>query len=63
MEPASSSQSDKPHEHPHKALANLVGTVIAFMTLIIPVISIAYFSSSSTDAWQPATYQFTRQRE
>jgi hypothetical protein len=53
----SGSQTDKSPEHPPKAIANIAGTLIALLTLIIPLISIAHFSSNSTEAWRPSTYQ------
>ncbi|MGJ3247210.1 MAG: hypothetical protein ACFE0I_14200 [Elainellaceae cyanobacterium] len=59
---SSSSQTDKPHERSHTTLSNIIGTVVALVTLVIPILSIAYFSSSA-EIWQPPTYQFLKQRD
>lgn len=36
-------------------LANLIGTVIALLTLTVPLLAIAHFSASTQSTWQPAT--------
>jgi hypothetical protein len=36
-------------------LANLLGTVVALLTLTVPLLAIAHFSASTQSVWQPAT--------
>jgi hypothetical protein len=48
----SGSRADNPPEQSSHTLANLIGTLIAFLTLAVPVFAIAHFSSAS-DGWQP----------
>lgn len=45
----SGSQSTDPAERTPQRLANIVGTLIAFLTLAVPLFSIAHFSSASYD--------------
>lgn len=50
--------SDDPPERASNALSNFVGTVIAFLTLAIPIYAIAAYSSGSVQQLQiitPAT--------
>jgi hypothetical protein len=35
-------------------LANLIGTIIALLTLTVPLFAIAHFSSTNPANWQPA---------
>jgi hypothetical protein len=49
----SGSQPDLPPNPSSQRLASLVGTFIALLTLAVPLLAIAYFSSSSLDLWQP----------
>lgn len=50
----SGSQTDIPHKRSSDRLANLVGTLIALLTLILPIITIAYFSPNRAESWQPS---------
>lgn len=55
MEPGSS----RVEPHPAQALnrlADIAGTLIAVLTLIIPVAAISYFSLSSSEIFSPASY-------
>jgi hypothetical protein len=55
MEPGSS----RVEPHPAQALnrlADIAGTLIAVLTLIIPVAAISYFSLSSLEILSPASY-------
>jgi hypothetical protein len=45
----SGSQSNPPGDRTPQRLANIVGTLIAFLTLAVPIFSIAHFSSVSDD--------------
>ncbi|MGB3493507.1 MAG: hypothetical protein WBA57_12310 [Elainellaceae cyanobacterium] len=45
----SSSQTDKPPQETSQALANFVGTCIALLTLIAPILAIASFSSPANE--------------
>jgi hypothetical protein len=50
MEPGS--RTDNPPAQELHTLANLIGTLIAILTLTAPVLTIAHFSSASA-GWQP----------
>jgi hypothetical protein len=52
MEPGS--RADNPPEHPSHTLANLLGTLIALLTLTAPALTIVHFSSSSASWQSPA---------
>jgi hypothetical protein len=52
----SSSQSDIPPKSAASWPAQVIGTLIALLTLAVPILAIAHFSSSDIDVWQPATY-------
>jgi hypothetical protein len=56
MESSSSSQLDNPPERISSRFAEFVGTLIALITLTIPVIALAYFSSSSVQLLSPPGY-------
>ena len=56
----SASQSDNPPEQPSGSLANLIGFVVAFLTLFLPVFAIAHFSSSRTDLIENSPYPLLR---
>ncbi|MBR8829406.1 MAG: hypothetical protein DSM107014_16160 [Gomphosphaeria aponina SAG 52.96 = DSM 107014] len=43
----SSGPSNKTSELPHHPWAEVLGTAIAIMTLIIPILAIAYYSSNN----------------
>lgn len=57
----SAGQSDIPPGEPPNLLSNMLGVVIALLTLTLPVITIAYFSEAS---FQPVQrpYGFPRSR-
>lgn len=51
-EPPANSSDANPHRW-----ADILGTVIALLTLTLPLLVIAYYSSSSSvDVWQQTTY-------
>jgi hypothetical protein len=52
----SSSQADNPLKRTSLRLANIAGTLIALLTLILPLVAIAYFSSTNVKSWQPSVY-------
>ncbi|MGG6294612.1 hypothetical protein ACQ4M4_09320 [Leptolyngbya sp. AN02str] len=56
MESSSSSQLDNPPERTANRFAEFVGTLIALITLTIPVIALAYFSSSNAQLLPPPGY-------
>ncbi|MEM7773916.1 MAG: hypothetical protein AAF327_25860 [Cyanobacteria bacterium P01_A01_bin.37] len=56
----SGSQSDKPPQEPSRLFANIIGTAIAVITLITPIIAIALFSSQSGDILRSPPYTLTR---
>ncbi|MFM7424373.1 MAG: hypothetical protein ACKO7W_05165 [Elainella sp.] len=41
-------------------LANLIGTIIALLTLTVPLFAIAHFSSADSANWQPGLTPDTR---
>ncbi|MGF1498728.1 MAG: hypothetical protein ACFB8W_18160 [Elainellaceae cyanobacterium] len=53
----SGSQTDKPPQERSHTLANIIGTLIALLTLIAPVLAIASFSNTSNDLLRSPTYQ------
>ncbi|NJO73884.1 MAG: hypothetical protein HC833_09125 [Leptolyngbyaceae cyanobacterium RM1_406_9] len=59
----SGSRTDNPPGRTSHRLANIIGTLIALMTLTIPVFAIAHFSSDSVEIWQPSTYPLLRSRD
>jgi|GEM_PF-2811228 len=60
----SSSQPDKPPQETSQALANLVGTLIALLTLVAPILAIAAFSSPASEWIQsPSSYPMVIPRE
>lgn len=50
-------------ERPPQRLADLVGTVIALVTLTLPFFVIAHYSSNSVEVLQQITYPLPNQRE
>lgn len=54
MEPGS--QAETSPEPTSNRLADLLGTLIALLTLIIPGVAIAYFSSEAQEGWQSPNY-------
>ncbi|MGQ4646690.1 hypothetical protein [Lyngbya aestuarii] len=54
----SSANSSEPHPH---RWAEVIGTVIALLTLTLPLCVIAYYSSSSSlDVWEQTNYPLPR---
>lgn len=51
MEPGS--QASEPAERPSAKFADLVGGIIALLTLTVPLFAIAHFSSVKTPSLQP----------
>ena len=49
---ASSSVERTSHKFANLKLANLMGTVIALLTLTVPLVAIGYFSSPNQPTWQ-----------
>jgi hypothetical protein len=52
----SSSQSDLPPKSAATWPGQVMGTIIALLTLVIPLLAIAYFSSQPLEPWPPAPY-------
>ncbi|HEY9642588.1 MAG TPA: hypothetical protein V6C57_19030 [Coleofasciculaceae cyanobacterium] len=50
MEPGS--QASNPTERTSQSLANVIGTLIALLTLTVPIVAIAHFSSADGPGWQ-----------
>ncbi|NJR65054.1 MAG: hypothetical protein HC772_06600 [Leptolyngbyaceae cyanobacterium CRU_2_3] len=50
MEPGS--QASDPPERAFQSLANVMGTLIALLTLTVPIAAIAHFSSIDRPTWQ-----------
>ena len=59
----SGSQSGDPPERVSHRLADVVGTIIALLTLTVPIVAIAHFSSVSYDNWQPPANLMPQVRE
>ena len=55
MESSSSSQSANPPEKRFMQLADIFGAAIALLTLVLPLVSIAYYSTQSRDILRPPT--------
>lgn len=53
----SASQSDNPPQEPPTRLSSLLGVVVAVLTLTLPIVAIAHYSSARMDALEapPAT--------
>jgi hypothetical protein len=58
MEPGS--HADTPPERTSHRLADIVGTLIALLTLTLPILAIGSFSSVSISPWQPSAYPLLR---
>ncbi|HIK55702.1 MAG TPA: hypothetical protein IGS37_11130 [Synechococcales cyanobacterium M55_K2018_004] len=54
MEPGS--RADAPFEPYPSRIADVIGTLIALLTLVVPVAAIAYFSSTPTPLQGPTVY-------
>ncbi|MDY7020864.1 MAG: hypothetical protein SWJ54_05800 [Cyanobacteriota bacterium] len=52
----SDSQPPSPSSHSGDWFANFVGTVIALVTLAIPLLTIAHYSPSQVATWQSSPY-------
>jgi len=50
-------------ERPSQRLADIVGTVIALVTLTLPLFVIAHYSSDSVEVLQQITYPLPNQKE
>jgi hypothetical protein len=50
MEPGSTSADNS--ARPSQKLANVIGTLIALITLAVPLLAIAHYSSGSSGGWQ-----------
>jgi len=50
-------------DHPPQRLADIVGTVIALLTLTLPLCAIARYSSNKVQVLQQITYPLPTQRE
>jgi|GEM_PF-4782929 len=55
MEPGSSRVEPDPAQALNR-LADIAGTLIAILTLTIPVAAISYFSLSSSEIFSPSSY-------
>ncbi|MBF2079118.1 MAG: hypothetical protein IGR76_11520 [Synechococcales cyanobacterium T60_A2020_003] len=53
----SGSQPDIPHKQSSQRFAHIIGTLIALLTLAVPLLTIAYFSSTPTESWQSPVYR------
>lgn len=59
MDPSSSQSANSSERYSHR-LADIVGTAIALLTLTLPLLAIAHYSSSRVKLVQPITYQLQR---
>lgn len=59
----SGSSSTPLSEKPPQRLANIAGTVIALVTLLLPALIIAHYSSGRVSALPSATYLWSPLRE
>lgn len=59
MDSSSSKSANSPDRYSHR-LADIVGTAIAMMTLTLPLLVIAHYSSSNVQSVQPITYGLQR---
>ncbi len=59
----SNSQSANVQTYSHR-LADIVGTIIAMLTLTLPLFVIGYYSSNGIESsYQPVTYSLERQQD
>jgi hypothetical protein len=56
----SSSQSEPPPKSTLPWPGQVVGTIIALLTLAIPLFAIAYFASQTLEPWQTPAYPVLR---
>ncbi|MBD2305924.1 hypothetical protein H6G17_10415 [Chroococcidiopsis sp. FACHB-1243] len=59
MESSSSNSVSPGEKSPHR-LAEIVGTAIAVLTLIVPLLAIAHYSSNDVQLEQPLSYSLQR---
>ncbi|MDJ1181598.1 hypothetical protein [Roseofilum casamattae] len=59
----SDSECGTPTEIPKPRIADMVGTVIAFLTLTLPLWAIAYYSSGEIDIIPGTNYPIRQVRE
>lgn len=59
----SSSQASEPPERTSHKLANFIGTLIALLTLAVPLVAIAHFSSIDTQPWRTPAQLLPRSRD
>ncbi len=52
----SASQSDNPPKRSSGKVADIFGTLVAFATLTLPFLMIAYFSSTDVDSLPSSSY-------
>ncbi|MBD3883448.1 hypothetical protein IFO70_16900 [Phormidium tenue FACHB-886] len=57
----SGSRVSEPGERTPQPLANFIGAFVALLTLAVPIMSIAHFSSVDSAVWQPSTEVFSQQ--
>jgi hypothetical protein len=57
------SPTEKPSEPPSSPFAPIVGTVIALLTLTVPIVAIAHYSASDPLLVPLQTYPFTPSTE
>lgn len=55
----SASQSDIPPGEPHSPVSNLLGIVVAILTLTLPVFVVAHFSSARVVPAEAGAYPFS----
>ena len=59
----STSSSENPPEPPSSRFAHVVGTVVALLTLTLPLLAIAHYSSANTQMPPLPGYPLSRTRE
>jgi hypothetical protein len=59
----SGSRADNPPERTYSRLANIIGTLIALLTLTLPIVVIAHFSSISSEPLPSSYPAYLRLRE
>ncbi len=55
----SGSHPDKPPQERRQIFANILGTAIAVLTLVTPLVAVAFFSSQNSDALRSPPYTIT----
>ncbi|NER78500.1 MAG: hypothetical protein F6K42_02780 [Leptolyngbya sp. SIO1D8] len=59
----SASSSENPPEPPSSRFAPVIGTVVGLLTLTLPLLAIAYYSSTNTQTPTLPTYPLSQTRE